>query len=712
MTADAQTPQPSPAHRIPPPPTRRDDTVDTLHGIEVADPYRWLEDVESPEVAEWVQAQSAHSRAFLDALPHRDEIRDQLAEVWDHPKVDVPWRRGSTWFQHRNTGLQEQPVLYAADAPTAEGRPLLDPVTLSADGTVSIAGLSATADGTRLAYGTSDGGSDWITWRVRDVATGDDLPDVVGWGKFSSAAWLPDGSGFYYGAYDPPEEGQELAAANRNHKLRFHRLGTDHADDVTVYERPDEPDWGFSPAVTEDGRWLVVSVFQGSDPRTRVHLASLSDGGDPAAVRIRPWLDDFDAEYHVIGNHSDQLLVLTDLAAPTRRVLAIDARQPEQRRVVLADTGEALVNVRYVADGHPDGARLLAVHLSDATHRLSIHDLDGRERGVVELPDLSSLGGITGRQEDHQVHLSLSSFVASPSIHRLDVHTLALTEVREAEVRLPDVVTDRVMVPSTDGAMVPLFLIRDADAQPDGSNRTILYGYGGFDIPLYPEFRLWWTTWLRRGGMLAVGCYRGGGEYGRRWHDDGRLANKAHTFDDARACARWLSGEGWADPGEPGWAAPANIAITGGSNGGLTAAATMLRDPEAFGACVPEVGVLDLLRFHRFTIGWAWTSDYGDPDDPDVFPLLHELSPYHSVLGRPGAYPATLITTADRDDRVVPAHSFKFTAALQAAQTGDAPVLARIDTRAGHGAGTPTSKLIDARADVMAFLEAVLPGRP
>ncbi|HUG84073.1 MAG TPA: prolyl oligopeptidase family serine peptidase [Euzebya sp.] len=689
------------------PPTRRDDTTDTLHGTQVTDPYRWLEDQESAEVADWVAAQAAHADRHLSQLPQRDAIRAQLAAIWDHPRVGVPWRRGERWFQQRNTGLQEQSVLWTAPTPDAQGSVLLDPATLSVDGTVSLAGLALTPDGSRLAFGTSDGGSDWITWHVRDVATGADADDIVPWGKFSGAAWLHDGSGFYYGAFDAPAEGQELAATNRNHQLRFHRIGTDASEDVTVYARPDQPDWGFSPAITDDGRWLVVTVGQGTDPRSRIHLAPLTDG-DPAAVAIHPWLDDFDAEYGVIGTHGDTMFVQTDLDAPAGRVLAIDAHDAGRRREVLAPADHPLLAVRYQADGHRHGARLLVVRMVDAVHRLSIHDMEGREHGVVDLPDLSSVTDITGRQHDHQVHLALSSFASSASIHRLDVHSLELALVRPADVRLPEVVTEHVMVDSTHGARVPMFLIRHADLPADGGNRTILYGYGGFNISLSPEFRLWWTTWLQRGGMIAVGCFRGGGEYGRAWHDDGRLATKPHTFDDALACARWLAGEGWSDTG---WAQPANIAITGGSNGGLTATATMLRAPEAFGACVPEVGVLDLLRFHRFTIGWAWTSDFGDPDDPDDFPRIRAMSPYHTVLDRPGRYPATLVTTADRDDRVVPAHSFKFTAALQAAQTGDAPVLARIDTRTGHGAGTPTSKLIAARADVMAFLEAVLPGR-
>ncbi len=695
---------------MPHPDTARDDTVETLHGTPVPDPYRWMEDQTSAEVADWVKRQAEYSRDWLGALPHRDAIAAQLAAVWDHPKVGVPWCRGSTWLQHRNSGMQQQAVVWAADSPTAEGRVLLDPADLSEDGTVSLAGVSVTADGSRLAYGTSDGGSDWITWHVRDVATGVDTDDRATWGKFSGAAWTHDGAGFFYGAYDAPEPGQEMSQRNDNHQLRYHRVGGE--DPVTVMVRPDQPSWGFSPQVSEDGRWLIITVWEGTQPTNRLYLGDLSTVTDPAEVQIRPWLDAADAEYGVIATRGDKLYVQTDADAPNGRLLAIDAADPSQRTEILAGGPHALAAVRMVGGGPDAGrssgdARLIVVRMVDAVHRLTVHSMDGVEVARIPLPDLASVGGITGRQSDDVAHLSLSSFVSSGAIHRLDLTgEPTLTEVRPATIHLPDVVTEQVMVDSTNSARVPLFLIRPADAPRDGTNRTILYGYGGFNIPLSPEFRLWWSVWLARGGSIAVGCYRGGGEYGRDWHDAGRLAQKMHTIDDAIACARWLAG----DPNGEAWASPDNIAITGGSNGGLTAAAAMLRAPEAFGACVPEVGVLDLLRFHRFTIGWGWTSDYGDPDDLADFPLIHKLSPYHTALDTPGRYPATLVVTADRDDRVVPAHSFKFTAALQAAQTGQAPILARIDTRAGHGAGTPTSKQIESRADVMAFLEQVLPG--
>lgn len=671
------------------PETRADHSVvDELHGVAVADPYRWLEDQESAEVADWVARQQAVTEAHLGGIEGRAAIRERLAETWDYPKAGVPWRRGRHWFQLRNSGLQEQSVLWTMDSAEGEGRVLLDPAELGGDGTVSLADVSVSADGRLVAYGVSDGGSDWTTWRVRDTSTGVDLPDRVPWGKFSSAAWLHDGSGFFYGAYDPPEVGTELAAANTNHKLRFHRLGSDAADDPVVYARPDQPLWGFAPSVTEDGAWLVVSVWQGTEPRNRVYLARL--GGRLAELTITPWLDDFDADYNVIGNDGDTLFVRTDLEAPGGRLLAIEADDATARRELIAETPEPLIALRHV------GGRFLAVRLRDAVHRMAVHDLDGVERFEVPLDDLASVGGITGRHDDPEVHLSVSSFTQSAGIARLSLFDGTLAEVRAPGVRVDGCVTEQVMVTSTGGAAVPLFLVRRADAPRDGTLPVMLYGYGGFGIPLSPEFRLWWTAWLEAGGAVAVGCFRGGSEYGREWHDAGRLANKPNTFDDAIACARWLVSSGWSSP--------RRIGITGGSNGGLTAAAAMIRAPEAFGACVPEVGVLDLLRFHKFTIGWGWTSDYGDPDDPEAFELIRSMSPLHTLV-EGTCYPPTLVTTADRDDRVVPAHSFKFIAALQAAQGCDNPVLARIATRAGHGAGTSTSKMIDARADVLAFLQ-------
>lgn len=676
------------------PTPRRDDLVEDLHGIPVRDPYRWMEDAEDEALRAWIDAQGTLLQELLaEAGAAREEIRAQLSAVWDYPKVGVPWRRGPRWFQHRNTGLQQQAVLWVMEAPDEEGRVLLDPNTLSADGTISLVDVAVSPDGALAAYGVSDGGSDWITWHVRDVSSGADLPDIVAWGKFSSAAWLPDSSGFVYGCFEPPEPGQELSGTNRNQKLRLHVLGHDGEDPI-VHETPDEPDWGFAPEVTDDGRWLVVHVRIGTDPRHRLDLVDLSAVGDlhdPALLRPQRWWGDLDAEHHLVASVGERLLVQTDLDAPGGRVLLVPADAPEEAEEILPEQPETLADVRLV------GGRLLVLRLRDATHELSVHDIDGTRVATVDLPDMGSVGGITGRPDDPAAHLAVSSFTASSAIVRLDMDDVTLTELRPPQVRVGGVSTTRVMVASSDGADIPLFVVRDL--RVSGPQPTILYGYGGFGIPLGPEFRLWWSTWLQRGGAVAVGCYRGGLEYGREWHDAGRLQHKQHTFDDAAACASWLA----AQP----WTTAQHIAITGGSNGGLTAAMTMLQHPDAVGACVPEVGVLDLLRFHLFTIGWAWRSDYGDPDDADDAAWIHRISPYHQIRDR-ACYPPTLVVTADRDDRVVPLHSFKFLAALQHAQAGAAPVLGRIDTRAGHGAGTPTSKLIDARADVMAFLEHVL----
>lgn len=673
------------------PPTRRDDLVETLHGVEVPDPYRWLEDTDAPETREWIEAQNALTRSWLDADDTREAVRARLTEIWDYPKVGIPWRRGDRWFQLRNAGLQQQAVLWTMPAPDAEGEVLLDPNTLSEDGTVALGPVAVTDDGSLLAYAISEAGSDWHTWRVRDIATGEDLPDEAPWSKFSGAAWLHDGSGFFYSAYDPPPPGATYAHRNKDHQLRFHRLGA--TEEVTVHARPDEPDWGFSPAITEDGRWLVVTVFVGTDPRTRIHLADLT-AAEPTAVQVTPWLDDFDAEYSVIGNVGDTFYVLTDRDAPRRRVLAITAADPTDQREVVPEGPDTILSATIV------GNRIVSAQMVDAAHRLRLHTLDGTPAGEVPLPDIGSITGLSGRQEDTSFHFGFTSFARSGSIHRHDLDTGRTEEVRPASRQLDDVVTELHLVDSTDGARVPLFLVRPADAPRDGTLPVLQYGYGGFGIPLSPQFSLWWTAWLERGGAIAVGCYRGGGEYGREWHDAGRQASKQHTFDDAVACARWLA--------DSGWTTPQRIAITGGSNGGLTAAAAMLDAPDAFGACIPEVGVLDLLRFTEYTIGWAWTSDYGDPADPDDFARLLRWSPYHRIT--PGRrYPATLVVTGDHDDRVIPGHSFKFAAALQHAQDPDGPpVLIRVDTRAGHGAATPTSKVIDARADVLTFLDRVL----
>lgn len=674
----------------PPPPTS--DAADDYHGTRVPDPFRPLEDPRTAETQAWIAAQNALTHAWLREVPARDEIRGRLRAVWNHPRAGAPWRRADRWFQLRNTGLQNQDVLWVADDPDDAGHVLLDPNTLSEDGTVSLSALAVAPDARLLAFAMSDAGTDWMTWRVLRVDDGSVLEDVVEWSKFSSAAWAPDGCGFYYARYDAPPAGQTYEAPNRDMRLHFHRLGDAQADDRVVHERPDEPEWGFAPTVSDDGRWLIVHVWHGTDPRNRVALADATTGED-----VRYLLDDGDASYEFVGNDADVLYFLTDADAPRGRVVAIEAHRPHRThwREIIPQSHDTLEQVRLV------GGRFVAVTLHHGAHRVALHSHEARTRVELPLPRAATVGAVTGRQDDVQVHFTVTTFTDPVAVWRHDLAAATTTAPRAAGDDRGQArhVTEQVFVTSGDGTLVPMFLVRDAAVQRDRNRPVLLYGYGGFNVPLTPTFKPEWAVWLELGGVLAVANLRGGGEYGREWHDAGRLAHKQNVFDDFAACAQWLVDEGWT--------CPQRLAISGRSNGGLLTGASLTQRPELFGAAVVEVGVLDMLRFHTFTIGWAWTSDYGCADDAEQFAWLYAYSPLHNLV--PGRhYPATLITTGDHDDRVVPAHSLKFAAALQAAQGRDAPVLLRVDTAAGHGAGKPTEKLIEERADVLAFLTRVL----
>ncbi len=766
------------------PDVRHEGIVEVLHGHEVADPYRWLEaPATDPAIQAFVREQNEYTAAHLDALPARGTFRERLGRLWDHPRRGAPWRRGAHWFQVRNDGLQDQDVLWTAPAdvqdetvpadgraapndgpsgvapsdeprdvapPDDRWRVLLDPNEWSADGTASLSALSVRRDGELVAFARSDAGSDWLVWRVVEVPTGALLPDEVRWAKFSTAAWLPDGSGFLYGAYEPPEPGQEHAAELRGQRLRCHRLGTDPAADAVVHERPDHPEWGFDPLVTHDGRWLVLKVWRGTDPTNRVHVAPFVAGEIGA---FHPLLDAADASYETVGLLGDDLVLMTDRDAPLGRVLAIalpphpdDAaavdrdpdeavpagREPDHamaadpgqghppasdlppHRELVAEERDRLERVVLVGGETPDDpAWLVCARLFHATARVAVHAAaDGHHLEDVALPGLGTVPAITGGRRETSIHLTFETFTAPAAVLHHDLDTGATTTVTSPAAPPADhLVVEQVHV-HHDGIAVPLFLVHRRDVTADGAVPTVLWGYGGFDIPVTPGFRPGWRTWVDAGGLLAVACLRGGGEYGRAWADDGRLANKEHVFDDALACAAWLAGRrrdevtatAVADSSDVDvvWTAPTHLGIEGRSNGGLLAAACLTREPTAFGSVVPEVGVLDLTRFHRFTIGWAWTSDYGSPDDPDDLAVLLRYSPYHRI--EPGtSYPPVLLTTGDTDDRVVPAHSYKFAAALQHAQAGPAPVLLRVDVSAGHGAGKPVGKLLDERADVLAF---------
>ena len=724
-----------------PPHVRREPLVNDLHGHRVADPYRWLEaSADDPDVAAFVAAQNQLSDSHLAALPAREPFRARLRELWGQPRQGAPWRRGARWFQLRNDGAQDQDVLWSAptDPHQPPSRPpagpawsvLVDPNGWSEDGTASLTGLAITDDGSRVAVGRSDGGSDWVVWQVVEVASGEPHPDVVRWSKFAPAAWLPDGSGFVYGAFDPPDEGQEHAAAVRNQRLQLHRLGTDQADDVLVYDRPDQPEWHLHPQVSHDGRWLIITIHRGTDPTSRVHIAELTDTG---IGPVRPVLDDGEAAWTPLGVLDGELIVLTDAQAPLGRIVAVDLDDPARQRTLVAESQDRLRDARLVGAADTEAAGwLVGLFLHHGVARLRVHDpRSGAPRGELALNGPVSVTDLSGGRHDDAVHAAVESFT-----HPVVVQRFSLTQLDDGAAAVPgervDLGGDPTGTDPTgdapelrveqvhvhhDGVAVPLFVIHRDDIDPNGVRPTVLWGYGGFDIPVTPLHRPAWHAWVDAGGVLAVACLRGGGEYGRDWHDDGRLTNKQHVFDDALACAAWLTGErrDHAEAtaltpdtdAEAVWTSADHLGIEGRSNGGLLVGACLTQAPQRFASAVPEVGVLDVTRFHRFTIGWAWTSDYGNPDDPHDLAVLLRYSPYHNLVDGT-AYPATLITTGDTDDRVVPAHSYKFAAALQHAQGGEAPVLLRVDTSAGHGAGKPVSKLIDERADVLAFHAAHL----
>jgi prolyl oligopeptidase len=667
----------------------RVDQVDDFHGTLVADPYRPLEDTDAPESRRWIEAENVLTEAFLTGVPARREIRDRLTELWNFPRAGAPWKRGPFWFQLRNSGLQNQDVLWRSDAPGAEGRVLLDPNVIDEAGTTSLSAIGVSPSGGLLAAALSFAGSDWLRWRIRDVETGEDLPDRIEWSKFTSAAWTHDESGFFYARYPAPPEDDPLEAVNRNMEVRYHRLGTDSAGDRLVYANPDEPEWGFYAEVSDDGRTLLLTVWRGTDPESRLYVADLSSGPEQAVVR--PLLDRGDASYVHVATLGRTAYVKTDLDAPNGRIVAIEVDDPESRREIIPEATDALEGVALV------GGRLALDYLHDAHHRLEVRELDGRPAYDVQLPGIGAIEDLRGEPGDEELFLTFLTFAAPRTVLGVRVSDGRVREL--APPALPwdpdDYVTEQVFATSDDGTRVPLFLTHRRDVEPSGDVPTLLYGYGGFQIAIGPLFKPEWLAWMERGGLLAVASLRGGSEYGRAWYEAGRLEHKQNVFDDFAACARWLAGSGWTRAGK--------IGISGRSNGGLLVGASITQHPELFGAAIAEVGVMDMLRFHRFTIGWGWTSDYGSPDDPSQFETLFRYSPLHNI--RETRYPPTLVTTGDHDDRVIPGHSLKFAAALQAAQRGEAPVLARIDTNAGHGLGKPVSKLIDERADVLAFLE-------
>lgn len=672
------------------PVTRQTNQVDLYHSVAVADPYRWLEDDHAAETKAWVAAQNEVTFAYLDRIPQRPAIRERLTQLWNYERYSPPSQRGGRYFFSKNDGLQNQAVLYVADALDAAPRVLLDPNTLSPDGTVALSGAAVSDDGHWLAYGLATAGSDWQEWKVRDVHTGEDLADHLRWVKFSGASWAKDGRGFFYSRYDEPDEKSKLTRVNYFQKLYYHRLGTPQAEDRLVYHRPDQKEWGFHGTVTDDGRYLIITVTCGTDPKNCVFYQDLQD---PAATVVE-LLPDFEADYAFVDNDGPVFWFKTDLDAPRGRLLAINTAQPERPhwRELIPQSAETLTGVGTV------GNRFVATYLQDARSVVKLFTLTGQLEREVALLGIGTVSGFSGRRHDTETFYAFTSFTVPGRIYRYDCATGASTLWRQPRVDFDsdNFETQQVFYQSKDGTRVPMFITHRKGLKRDGHNPTLLYGYGGFNISLTPAFSVANLVWMERGGIYAVPNLRGGGEYGEAWHQAGTKRQKQNVFDDFIAAAEWLIANGYTSP--------QRLAISGGSNGGLLVGACLAQRPELFGAALPAVGVMDMLRFHKFTIGWAWTSDYGSAEDGEEFKALHAYSPLHNL--HPGTrYPATLITTADHDDRVVPAHSFKFAARLQACQVRRGPpVLIRIETQAGHGAGKPTTKLIAEAADKLAFI--------
>jgi prolyl oligopeptidase len=698
--------------------------VDDYHGELVPDPYRWLETTTDPQTAAWIAAQNEVTESVLSQVAERSMIRSRLTELADYARYSVPFERGGQWFQFRSNGSrgvsggrppgpasrgvspgpapQNQPVLYVMAAPDEPGRPLLDPNILAADGTAAVNSVAVTSDGRLLAYAISVSGSDWQTWRVRDVASGEDLDDVVEWAKFSTAAWRKDGSGFYYSAPERPPAGAEYLAETARRRIMFHKLDTDQSEDEVVFADPAGSNCHSAASVSEDGRFLIIETHQGTAPQARLQVVDLSD---PTA-ELTPLIDDFDSIADVVSTRGSTFYLVTDYHAERKRLVAVGLHEPARQHwaEIVGQNPDTLLGAYFF------GGMFVCHYLRDAHSVLRVHAADGEFIREIPLPEYSSVAdeckagdGITGSEASDLVHFGLTSFAESGSLwsHQLATGATKLVRPSDAAIDPGDFACEQVKVTSADGTRLTMFLTRRRDVRPNGDQPALLYGYGGFDIAVTPSFSVLHAAWLEGGGVLAVANLRGGGEYGRAWHDAGRLAVKQNVFDDFCACARWLE--------SAGWSRPSRTAISGRSNGGLLVGACLTQHPELFGACVPAVGVLDMLRFHRFTVGRAWIADYGDPDKPDEYRWLRAYSPLHNL--REGAsYPATLVLTGDHDDRVVPGHSFKFAAALQAAQGGDAPVLVRVETSAGHGLGRPLAKVIDEAADVLAFLRLALEG--
>jgi len=674
--------------------------VDEYHGVTVDDPYRWLEEgADSEEVAAWIEAQNRLTFEYLSAIPQRDGIRERLDELSSYERVGLPIFEAGNYFVSHNTGLEDQPKLMVAESPDGPWRELLDPTEFAADGTVSVAGLAPSPDGHYLAYGLSDGGSDWREIHLVDVATGRKLNDVVRNCKFDVGEWAHDSSGFYYTRFERPRDGSELSARNEPPETWFHHFGTDESEDVRVLGRADDPMVFQGLTLTEDRRAAVVSRLDARSRKTELDWVAI-DPERPSMLREDtrvPLVAGYESQDAYIGDDGSIVFVQTTRDAPNGRVVAIDPKEPDEANwtEIVPEADEAIRSVSLV------GGHLVVGYMKDVASVVEIYDRDGNFVREVDLPGFGTASGFRGDFDRDETFFSFSSYTQPPTLWRYDVATGERSRFWEVELPFDPsrYVTRQEFYESKDGTRIPIAITHERGIELDGQNATYLYGYGGFNVSLTPRFSVATLAWLELGGIHAVPNLRGGGEYGEAWHAAGTKENKQNVFDDFIAAAEWLC--------DQGYTSPEKLAIGGSSNGGLLVGACMTQRPELFAATLPSVGVMDMLRYHKFTIGWAWAGDYGTSDDPDEFRVLRAYSPYHN-LEQGVDYPATLVTTGDHDDRVVPAHSFKFAARLQHVHIGLDPVLIRIETRAGHGAGKSTSMRLDETADRWAFLTHVL----
>ena len=669
------------------PATRKDTTVgDTYFGTKVKDPYRWLEDDQSAETKDWVQKQNIVTFGYLSQIPYRDKVRKRLEQIWNYEKYGTPFKEGGKYYFFKNDGLQNQNVLYVQDNLDSEPRMLLDPNTFSADGTTSLQEIDFSKDGNYFAYSISKGGSDWRTIFVKDLRTNQLLPDQIEWAKFTNIAW--QGDGFYYTRFPEPAEGAELTAANKFGAVYFHKLGTPQKDDRPVYSDKSHPDRSFGATTTDDERFLCISGWES----TSGNVLYVKDLTKKDADFV-PIATTFEKDFSVVDNIDDKLIVLTNQSAPNQRLILVNTAQPQPEHwqtLIPEDSADVLQSAVVC------GGKIVCSYLHNASSALRVFDLQGKFLKEVALPEIGALTGVNGKKEEKRAFFGFMSFLRPTTIYSLDMNTLEIKVFKAPKLDFnPDAfTTEQVWYASKDGTKVPMFITRKKNIAYDGANPTLLYGYGGFNISVTPAFSPSRAALLENNGIYVVANIRGGGEFGEKWHEAGTKCRKQNVFDDFIAAAEYLI--------DKKYTSRQRLAIQGGSNGGLLVGACMTQRPDLFGVCFPAVGVMDMLRYHKFTIGYAWATDYGRSDVKEDFPCLYKYSPLHNI--KKAAYPATLVTTADHDDRVVPAHSFKFAATLQENQQGDNPALIRIETSAGHGAGKPTSKSIEEAADIISFM--------